>query len=144
MNSIEINDFSKTFGNKELFSKFNCSIKTGEMVAITVPSGAGKTVLLNTIGLVEPIASGKLFLLGKEAPKIETTLSNRLIRNHISYLFQNFALIDNKTVNENLLMALKYTKHSKEQKERIVVSSLKKVNLLEYGKRYIYELHYEK
>ena len=64
-------------------------------------SGCGKTTLLNMIGLIEPIDSGEYILLGKKAPKCNTNNSNNVIRANISYLFQNFALIDNFTVEEN-------------------------------------------
>ncbi|EOT26267.1 putative bacteriocin export ABC transporter [Enterococcus saccharolyticus] len=140
MNAIKITNYSKKFNEKILFSDFNCSIKVGEMIALVGPSGCGKSILLNTIGLIEKLEFGELYIHDKRAPKINSKKANIIIRQEISYLFQNFALIDNFTVEENLIMALKYTNNSKEKKVQIVSNALKEVNLIGYEKMKVYEL----
>ena len=110
------------------------------MVAITGSIGCGKTTLLNMIGLIEPIDSGEYILLGKKAPKCNTNNSNNVIRANISYLFQNFALIDNFTVEENLMLALRYVNKSREQKKRLINTALLKVDLKNYQKKRIFEI----
>ncbi|OJG91147.1 hypothetical protein RV16_GL000133 [Enterococcus saccharolyticus] len=110
------------------------------MIALVGPSGCGKSILLNTIGLIEKLEFGELYIHDKRAPKINSKKANIIIRQEISYLFQNFALIDNFTVEENLIMALKYTNNSKEKKVQIVSNALKEVNLIGYEKMKVYEL----
>lgn len=140
MNIIQMSGLYKRFGSKSIFHDFNLEIKKGEMVAITGSSGCGKTTLLNMIGLIEPIDSGEYFLLGKKAPKCNTNNSNKVIRGNISYLFQNFALIDNFTVEENLMLALRYVNKSREQKKRLINTALLKVDLKNYQKKRIFEI----
>lgn len=76
------------------------------MVAITGPSGCGKSTLLNIIGLIDDFQNGSYQFDGMENIKVNSSQASSIIRNKISYLFQNFALMDSKTVEENLMLAL--------------------------------------
>lgn len=140
MNAIQINNLNKSFRSKKVFYNFNLNIQQGEMVAITGSSGCGKTTLLNIIGLIEPFDDGTYMLLEKKAPKCNSKSANTNIRNHISFLFQNFALVDNFTVEENLMLALRYVKANKEEKKRSIRYALKKVNLRTHQKSKVFEI----
>ncbi|QNN74532.1 putative bacteriocin export ABC transporter (plasmid) [Vagococcus carniphilus] len=137
---IQLRNYTKKYKNKTVLSNLNLEIQKGDMIAITGPSGAGKSVLLNTIGLIEDLTEGELILFGKKAPKINSIESNKIIRDKISYLFQNFALVEHKSVEDNLYMALKYTNLNKEEKKQLVKEALEKVGLDNYEKNFIYEL----
>ena len=63
-----------------------------------------------------------------------------MIRENISYLFQNFALVDSFTVRDNLLMALKYVKLSKSEKEQLIHDTLQQVNLEGYQDLKVFEI----
>lgn len=140
MNLIELQHYTKKFSHKIVFSNFNLKIDTGEMVAVMGPSGSGKTTLLNALGLIDDVDDGTYHLFGKPAPKSNTKRANKTIRNHISYLFQNFALVDNFTVSENLMMALRYAKFSKPEKKALIHEALTKVGLPNYEKLKIFEI----
>lgn len=93
-------NITKSFGNKILFKDFNFHIEGGEFVCFSGESGAGKTTLLNIIGLLEPIDSGKLLINGRE---YKTNKDKRkFYAEEVGFLFQNFALRENKTVEQNL------------------------------------------
>lgn len=93
-------NITKSFGNKILFKDFNFHIEGGEFVCFSGESGAGKTTLLNIIGLLEPIDSGKLLINGRE---YKTNKDKRkFYAEEVGFLFQNFALLENKTVEQNL------------------------------------------
>ena len=93
-------NITKSFGNKILFKDFNFHIEGGEFVCFSGESGAGKTTLLNIIGLLEPIDSGKLLINGRE---YKTSKDKRkFYAEEVGFLFQNFALLENKTVEQNL------------------------------------------
>lgn len=93
-------NIAKTFDALTVFDNLNFEIEDGEFVCFSGESGAGKTTLLNIIGLLEPIDSGELIINGK------TYKNNRQKReyykNEVGFLFQNFALMENKTVRQNL------------------------------------------
>ena len=93
-------NITNSFGNKILVKDFNFHIEGGEFVCFSGESGAGKTTLLNIIGLLEPIDSGKLLINGRE---YKTNKDKRkFYAEEVGFLFQNFALLENKTVEQNL------------------------------------------
>ena len=126
---IQIESLSKSYGKHRILSGIDLAVRKGESVAITGPSGCGKTTLLNILGLLETYESGSILLSGKKYPEPETRQAMLLRRNEINYLFQSFALIDSRTVRDNLMLALYYTKLSKREKEEAIEKTLKKFSV---------------
>lgn len=126
---IQIESLSKSYGKHRILSGIDLVVGKGESVAITGPSGCGKTTLLNILGLLETYESGSILLSGKKYPGTETRQAMLLRRNEINYLFQSFALIDSRTVRDNLMLALYYTKLSKREKEEAIEKTLKRFSV---------------
>lgn len=137
---IELENVSKSFGKKRVLSNINLNINKGEMLAIVGPSGCGKSTLLNILGFIEDFQEGTYRFQGKENVKVNGKTSEKIIREKVSYLFQNFALIDSETVEENLLLALYYVKKSKQEKQQLIAAALKEVGLSDYEKFKVFEL----
>ncbi|WP_155970885.1 ABC transporter ATP-binding protein [Streptococcus ruminantium] len=137
---LKLNGINKSFGKKNVLKGFSLSIKKGEMVAITGPSGCGKSTLLNIIGLIDDFQNGSYQFDGMENIKVNSSQASSIIRNKISYLFQNFALMDSKTVEENLMLALFYQKLSKHEKKKRISQALEQVGLKGYENDNIFEL----
>lgn len=137
---IELKNITKKFENKTVFANFNLQIDQNEMVAIIGPSGSGKSTLLNILGLIDKVDDGEYQFEQYTNIKPNSRLAQKIIREKISYLFQNFALIEEDTVLQNLLLALKYVKQSKKEKTEIITAALQKVGLSEYLNSKIYEL----
>lgn len=137
---IELVNINKAFGEKKILDDFQLSIQSGEMIAITGTSGSGKSTLLNILGLIESFDTGTYKLFGEENIKINSAKAQCVIRDKISYLFQNFALIENESVKENLDIALKYHKSSKQEKNQMIAEALEKVGLANYEKKKVFEL----
>ena len=106
---IEIKELCKKFDDKILFSDYNLTIEDGEFIVLSGESGAGKTTLLNMIGGLEPIDSGKILVDGKDITKRKNKL--QYYRDVVGFLFQNFALVDKKTVKQNLKLVKKKSKN---------------------------------
>lgn len=104
---IEIKNLCKSFGDNIIFKDFNVTINDGEYVVFAGKSGCGKTTLLNMIGALEKPDSGKIIVNG-----IDIGIKRKqkeYFRSTVGFLFQNFALIENKTVRQNLdLVQKKY------------------------------------
>lgn len=141
MNTIcELVDICKTYNNHTVIDNINMTVSKGEMVAITGRSGSGKTTLLNILGLLEKPDSGRVKLFDEKDQRIGPLRRNRLLRTKISYLFQNYALIDNETVEYNLEIPLMYSKVGKKEKRKMKMAVLKRMGLEIALKQKIHEL----
>ena len=110
---IKIHQLTKTFGDRTVFSDLNLNFDAGKVYALIGNSGCGKTTLLNMVAKLEPYDQGSIQYKGKDLRKIKPT---NYFRNELGYLFQNFGLIDNKTVSENLDLGLIGHKLDKQKK----------------------------
>ena len=126
---IHVESLSKSFGQHTIFFELTFDIRQGETIAITGPSGCGKTTLLNILGLLDAPDAGQIYLSGNAYPKINSNKAMLLRRSEINYLFQSFALIDSRSVRNNLLLALQYTKLSKDEKNSQTRQMLKRFGI---------------
>ena len=126
---IHVESLSKSFGQHTIFFELTFDIRQGETIAITGPSGCGKTTLLNILGLLDAPDAGQIYLSGNAYPKINSNKAMLLRRSEINYLFQSFALIDSRSVRSNLLLALQYTKLSKDEKNSQTRQMLKRFGI---------------
>ena len=140
MGIINIKNVSKKFGDKCVLDNADLEIQKGEMLAIVGESGKGKTTLLNIIGLILQKDSGTIEIEGIEVDKINSKRAMMLRRNRIGYLFQNFGLIDEDTVEWNLSLAFAYKKLSKKEKETAIEEVAEKLGVGSLLKRKVYEL----
>ncbi len=130
---IEGKNIVKKFGERVLLNRFSFVIEDGEFVCFSGVSGSGKTTLLNIIGLLEPIDGGKLLINGSEYRTNRQKLN--YYRSQVGFLFQNFALIENKTVEQNLELVSK-----KNRSGCTIEESLEKVGLRDKLHQKVYTL----
>lgn len=99
---IQIQNLKKAFGEHILFDGLSLDIENNDFVVFTGASGCGKTTLLNMIGGIEPVDAGEIFVDDLNITKAKNL--KLYFRQYVGFLFQNFALVENKTVAENLNM----------------------------------------
>ena len=97
---IEIKNITKSFGNKKIFTDFSMTIPDGAFKIFAGKSGCGKTTLLNMIGAIESPDSGIITVNGLDIHKRANT--RKYFSEQVGFLFQNFALIEEETVEDNL------------------------------------------
>lgn len=135
---IKLDKISKSYGSKNIFTDFSFEVGKNEKILIMGPSGAGKSTLLNILGTLEKVDQGETVHFSNKNIRPQSKKSIILLREKISYLFQNYALIDNETVEKNLELALKFSKDK--NKEEIIDDALEKVGLKGYRDRMVYSL----
>lgn len=141
MKVVEILNLNKNFGNKNILNDFNLCVKKQEIITITGKSGCGKSTLLNIIGLLDEYSSGNLMINEKQVSRINNKDAMLLRRYEIGYIFQNYALIEGDSVEENLKLATKYSmERSEKSRKELISKALEKVGLENYEKKKIYEL----
>ena len=121
---LQVDALNKSFGSNTVLHNISFEVESGESVALVGPSGCGKSTLLNIIGLLETLDSGAISLEGRAYPSINSKKATIMRRTEINYLFQSFALINDWKVSKNLLLALQYTKLSKQEQERLIRTAL--------------------
>ncbi|MDO4680677.1 MAG: ABC transporter ATP-binding protein [Aerococcus sp.] len=104
-------------------------VEEREFVALVGPSGCGKSTLLNMIGLLEEVDHGQILINGQPIPKVNAKEAVQYRKHVINYLFQSNALIANDTVKENLMLALAFTKDSKQETKQKIKEALQFVGL---------------
>ena len=130
---VEIRNLYKSFGEHIVFKDFSLTIKDNEFVAIMGKTGAGKTTILNMIGSLEPFDSGKIIVDGIDISKKKN--QRDYLRRTVGFLFQNLALIDKKSVRQNLkIIKKKYRTSISDEK------ALELVGLRDKQKRKVYTL----
>ncbi|MBA4538845.1 ATP-binding cassette domain-containing protein [Bacillus aquiflavi] len=130
---IEIKNVSKRFGERILFDNLNMKINDGDFVAFSGPSGCGKTTLLNMIGAIESVDNGKIIVDGINVHEKKNQLL--YFREKVGFLFQNFALVDHKTVEQNLEIVRKDSRN-----DISVEEALKMVGMENTLKKKVYTL----
>ncbi len=136
MKVIEIIDMSKSYQDNIIFDKFNFEVEENTFNVVMGVSGSGKSTLLNIIGLLDKADSGDVILFGEKNIKPFSRKAEKLLREKIGYLFQNFALVENETVEYNLKLALDNIKGDKKEKIKEV---LKEIELEGYENKKIYK-----
>ncbi|MBI9072225.1 MAG: ABC transporter ATP-binding protein [Melioribacteraceae bacterium] len=110
------NKFIKTF----VLRNINLEVKEGEFISVMGPSGSGKSTLLNIIGMLDAPSEGEYNFYDESVHKMKEKQLTELHKSHIGFVFQQYHLIDELTVFENLETPLLYQKvKTKERKARV-------------------------
>ncbi|MDT0554079.1 ABC transporter ATP-binding protein [Urechidicola vernalis] len=130
---ITLNKLTKVYRTDEIEStalnQVSFEIDKGEFVSIMGPSGCGKSTLLNVLGLLDKPESGSYQFLGKEVGHFNEKQRSNVRKANIGFVFQNFNLIDELTVFENIELPLIYNKVSKSERKKRVNEIIEKMGI---------------
>jgi putative ABC transport system ATP-binding protein len=140
MSIIELQNIGKTYGKgesaTEALKDINLRIECGEFWSIMGPSGSGKSTLLNILGCMDIPTSGTYLLNGE----IVNTLKNEqlsVVRNKtISFVFQHFALLNDYSVYDNIMLPLNCRKMSAGEKKKRVKYYMKRLGIEQLAKKH--------
>ena len=130
---IQINHVKKAIGGQVIFDDLSMQIADREFAVLTGSSGCGKTTLLHMIGGIEPVDSGDILVGDFNVAKGKNLM--HYYRHEVGFLFQNFALVERKTVAENLGMIRKDARSSLS-----MADALRRVGMAGKEKQMVYSL----
>jgi putative ABC transport system ATP-binding protein len=141
---IKAVNLSKIFRTDEVettaLNKVSFEIQKGEFVAIMGPSGCGKSTLLNILGLLDNPSEGQYFFLDKEVSGFTEKQRANTRKHNIGFVFQNFNLIDELNVYENVELPLIYLGLSASDRKKKVEATLDKMQIMHRRKHFPLQL----
>lgn len=131
---IRLNNISKHypagFGSVYVLRHIDLAINEGDFISIMGPSGAGKSTLLHILGLLEDPSDGEYLFMDEEVQRLSEKKRTLLHRDHIGFVFQQFHLIDELTVYENIETPLLYKKLKSSERKSRVADVLDRFNIV--------------
>jgi ABC-type lipoprotein export system ATPase subunit len=131
---ITLQNVEKSYpvGNGRTFvlRQVNMEVREGDFITIMGPSGAGKTTLLNIIAMYDGDWRGEYYLYDKPVHKLSTKERNALNKQYVGFVFQQFHLLDDLTVAENLDIPLSYRDVKRSERQAIVADILDRFNIV--------------
>jgi len=131
---IKLHDITKYYESKAgrtyILRNINLSIEEGEFVTIMGPSGAGKSTLLHIIGMLDSPSEGEYFFFDDEVTGLTERKRADLHHKNIGFVFQQYHLIDDLTVYENLETPLLYKKIPRDERKGMVAEILDRFQIV--------------
>jgi putative ABC transport system ATP-binding protein len=131
---LSLRDLEKVFetpaGKMYVLRRISFDIASGEFVSIMGPSGAGKSTLLAILGMLDHHWNGEYWFLGEPVHRMNSKQRVALNKQHIGFVFQQYHLIDDLTVAENLDIPLSYRNVKKSERESIVADALDRFGMV--------------
>lgn len=137
MSFIKLNNVCKNYGENDALvsalKNINLEIEQGSLVAIVGSSGSGKSTLLNVLGSIDNVTSGEVLINNESVVNLTEGKRAQFRNKHIGFIFQNFSLLSEYSVVENIEVAAIYSnllKNSKHTKKEMREKALKLLNNL--------------
>ena len=122
--------FETKAGKSYVLRRVNLDVADGEFVTIMGPSGAGKSTLLGIIGMLDGVWTGEYYFLDQPVHKLNLKQRAELNKKYIGFVFQQYHLLDNLTVYENLEIPLSYRNIARKEREAVVGDVLDRFNIV--------------
>jgi len=131
---IKLRNIEKYYTNKFIktyvLRNINLDVEEGEFISIMGPSGAGKSTLLYLIGMLDTPNNGEYYFYDEPVHKMSEKKLSGIHKSHIGFVFQQYHLIDELTVYENLETPLLYQKVKTSERKGIVAEMLDRFNIV--------------
>ena len=131
---IKLTNIEKYYSNKFVktwvLRQIKLEIKEGEFISVMGPSGAGKSTLLNIIGMLDEASGGEYFFYHEPVQKMKEKERTRLHQQNIGFIFQQYHLIDDLTVYENLETPLLYKKVKTSERKSLIADILDRFQIV--------------
>lgn len=141
---IKLSGLKKNYITKdcviEALKGVSFSVRSGEFLSIMGESGSGKSTLLNCIGLMDPFDEGEYVLNGIHINGMKMKQLNQTRRDNISFIFQNYELMRNYSVYENIEIPLLAKNVAAKMRKEGILEAAEQLGIQDYLKSYPYQL----
>ena len=141
---IKIENLTKIFRTEEVetlaLRGVSLNVDKGEFVAVMGPSGCGKSTLLNIVGLLDNPTEGSYVLDGTDVSALKEKNRTALRKGKIGFVFQNFNLIDELNIEENVELPLRYLNISASDRKKRVAEVLERMGIAHRAKHFPQQL----
>ena len=131
---IKLTNVEKSYesgaGRTWVLRRINLEIREGDFVTIMGPSGAGKSTLMGIVGMLDGAWSGEYYLFDNAVHKLDNRHRVELHKKYIGFVFQQYHLLDNLTVEENLDLPLSYRDIKKSERQAMVADVLDRFQIV--------------
>ncbi len=117
-------------GKYYVLRRITAQVKEGEFITIMGPSGAGKTTLLSILGMLDGAWNGEYYFLDQPVHKLNLKQRAEINKKYIGFVFQQYHLLDNLTVAENLDIPLSYRNVKSSERQAIVADTLDRFQIV--------------
>lgn len=134
---VDVEKFYESGAGKTwVLRRINLDIRQGEFITVMGPSGAGKSTLMGIIGMLDGAWKGQFYFVDQEVHKLDNRKRVELHKKYIGFVFQQYHLLDNLTVAENLDLPLSYRDIKKSERDGMVADILDRFQIV--GKKGLY------
>lgn len=146
MSILEVKNVRKVYTTRfggakvQALVNMNFSVEQGEFVAIMGESGSGKTTLLNILASLDKPTGGEVLLNGKDLTLIKEKEISAFRRDNLGFVFQDFNLLDNFSLKDNILLPLVLQGKVVEEMEKRLIPIAGRLGIMELLAKYPYEV----
>lgn len=146
MEVLNIQGLKKVYGSKfggvkyTALEDINLSVEEGEFVGIMGPSGSGKTTFLNVVSTIDKPTAGKVLIGQKDITKLKEPHLSKFRREKLGFIFQDFNLLDNMTLKENIVLPLALSNTPYEEIKKRLKDISSKLGIEELLDKHPYEV----
>jgi len=130
---IEVKGLKKVFQSQDVetiaLAGIDLQVEQGDFVAVMGPSGCGKTTLLNLLGMIDEPSGGNYLFRGLDVQSLSQKQKTRLRKENIGFVFQNFNLIDDLSIWENIELPLIYLGVKRKERKRRVAKVIDQLEI---------------
>nr|WP_310938649.1 ABC transporter ATP-binding protein [Clostridium sp. SHJSY1] len=141
---LNIKNVEKYYGSKgnifKAIDDISFCVSKGEFVGVMGPSGSGKTTLLNLVGTIDEVSSGHIFVDNIDLTEINQKDIAKFRRENLGFIFQDFNLLDNLTIHENIALALTINRYKKKEIDEKVLEVAYELGIEDILQKYPYEV----
>lgn len=141
---MQVKNISKEYGKKgvktRVLNNVSLEIYEGDFIAIMGPSGAGKSTLLNLLSTIDKPTHGSILMEGVDITKIKNDKLSNIRKKHIGFIFQDYNLLDNMTLMDNIALPLSINGKNPKQIVEKVKQLADLFGIKEHLEKYPYQL----